>query len=763
MAAAFLLFFKDWWRLSSHVFLSLDSSVLYYPVYSWVHQHLAQDKLPLICDDVMHGAPIAAYSMAGVLSPALWLFHEVSSYVLAYNLLFLFPQAFYLVGAYFLGRKLKLSQSASLLLAFLWAFNGHQMAQLDHQNVAWAHAFFPWAFLALLRYLEVKQPLFILLSGILLGLDLLSGHPQVFFLECLFFLFWAFLYDGFSWKERAKASGLMVLGAVLTASPLILFTTECLWGDFQGQWGVVDRFYHSWTPLNLITLIYPWFFGKTQFDRAGTDYWWQYQFVEMQVAFSIAGLFLFLLFFVGKDPRKKWIGLTFLFALVMSMGKFFLFYSPIQSLPFFSFFRDPARYWFLGTWVWGLGAGMAWDRWLAEKRLEAPARKLALGLFGLVVGIPLIGGLLVSAGRPLLLGAASFFIRHFLLGDATHPQSLDFYLGHVPQKLEYLASSLSLIRPRVFLPLFFSTSLAVAVWSRNRWNPVHLKFFLLLLVLADLYAFRMPLGNAFYKPADITAPQVPAPRNRSLSLCYLSPSPLPQQYGEMAYPNMNILFNRPNLVFDANPTPRRYADIWAELGWFSWVYKDRDPMGFTHHVDDLKRLGIDQIVSDIPLKLSSPFKTIQDRYPYTYSIQGALPRAFLVPIEDKAEKTPIQPLSVIQHWDETSLLILTWPNVSSNLILQKTLIPGWKCHVFCISPPPGSENETLTFLPKSWVTLDKDVPLIPYGEVLTSISLPKGENDVSLTYEPNSLRLGFFLFFLITGLFGLQFLRRLMA
>ena len=752
LLAGFLLFFKDWWRLSSHVFLSLDSTVLYYPVYSWVHLHLAQDKLPLICDDVMHGAPIAAYSMAGVLSPALWLFHEISSYIVAYNLLFLFPQAFYLSGAYFLGRKLSLSRSASLLLACLWAFNGHQMAQLDHQNVAWAHAFFPWAFMALLHYLEVKQPLFILLSGILMGLNLFSGHPQVFFLECLFFLFWAFLYDSFSLKERLKASGLMALGALITASPLILFTTECLWGDFQGQWGVVDRFYHSWTPLNFLTLLYPWFFGKTQYDRAGGDYWWQYQFVEMQVAFSIAGLFLFLLFFAGKDSRKKWIGFTFLFALTMSMGKFFFFYSPIQSLPIFSFFRDPARYWFLATWAWGMGAGMAWDRWFVEKQLEATARKLALGLWGLVAAVPLAGATLVSIGQPFLLGAASFFIRHFLLGDETHPQTLDFYLGHVPQKLEYLASNLSLVRPRVFMPVLFSAALAAAVWTRNRWNPLYLKGFLLLLVLVDLYTFRMPLGNAFYKPSDITAPQIPAPQNRTLTLLYNTPSPLPNQYGEMAYPNMNILFDRPNLVFDANPTPKRYADIWAQLGWFSWVYKDRDPLGFSKNVDELRWLGVDQIVSDIPLTLSKDFKMTQNHYPFVYSLSHVFPKALFGITQGKVMLVESRGnLPKIQGWGETSLSILAngsdpshWggPNV---LIVQKTFLPGWKAWINGVSAKPIPENNGLETT-----------------GVFTTLDLAPGINNVILKFEPVSLRLGFFLFFTLLGTFSFFAMRRIL-
>ncbi len=292
-----------------------------------------------------------------------------------------------------------------------------------------------------------------------MGLNLLSGHPQVFFLECLFFLFWALLFDAYSLKTRLSAVIRMGLGALVVASPLILFTAECLKGDFQTQWGTIDRFYHSWTPLNFLTLLFPWFFGKAQYDRAGLDYWWQYQFVEMQVAFSIAGLFFTVLFFFRKGPQRKWIAWTLLFALAMAMGKFTFFYSLVQSLPVFSFFRDPSRYWFLATWVLGIGAAMGWDHWFNGIKALGQGRKLALGLTAFTIGILLLGLLFLNPGRPLLEGGASFFISHFLLGDVTHPQPLSFYLSHVPQKLEALGLNFNPLHPRVFLPMLFSGAL----------------------------------------------------------------------------------------------------------------------------------------------------------------------------------------------------------------------------------------------------------------------------------------------------------------
>jgi hypothetical protein len=359
-------------------------------------------------------------------------------------------------------------------------------------------------------------------------------------------------------------------------------------------------------------------------------------------------------------------------------------------------------------------------------------------LAGLVIVIPFLALILRGLAWDGLIKTASFFVSHFIAGDAEHTQPLSVYLDQVPVKLNILFFNLDLTQPRVFLSILFSCGLLTAVLTRKKWNINWLKMGLLLLILADLYSFRMPLGNAFYKPSDITPPQVPTPQNRTLTLLYNTPSPLPGQYGEMAYPNMNLMFNRPNLVFDANPIPGRYAEIWAKLGWFSWVYKDRDPLGFTHRVEDLRELGVDQVVSDMPLKLPAPFRTIQDRYPFVYFLPGDYPTAFMTPpLEVKPFEyapNPRQPTPIIKQWEETSLLIQT--EGFGYLFLQKTFLPGWK----------------------AWVN-GKTAYVFCCNKVLTGISFIEGPSLIRLKYEPTGLRLGFFLLFAFFGVFSFFLIR----
>jgi len=214
----------------------------------------------------------------------------------------------------------------------------------------------------------------------------------------------------------------------------------------------------------------------------------------------------------------------------------------------------------------------------------------------------------------------------------------------------------------------------------------------------------------------------------------------------MAFPNVNFLFNRPNIALVANPPLPGYDKILADLGWFSWVYKDRDPLGFVKNPWALKALGVDQIVSDVRLKLPSPFKTMQNHYPFLYRLDGVDPPATVW------YELPYQPVKHLKHrsvrlptilqWNETQLLVAANDlHDQPYLYLQKTWLPGWKIRVN--GDPIHSEFTSY--------------------EVLMTVPLKKGENQVNIQFDPNSLRLGFFLFFLLPGLFSFALFRRRLA
>jgi hypothetical protein len=120
-----------------------------------------------------------------------------------------------------------------------------------------------------------------------------------------------------------------------------------------------------------------------------------------------------------------------------------------------------------------------------------------------------------------------------------------------------------------------------------------------------------------------------------------------------------------------------------------------------------------------------------------------MPKAYIGTPRGKVWEINSSPSQIqILDWEETHLSILAAGaepmrpgNEPDLLVLQKTFLPGWKADVNGAALKP-----------------------IPEFNVLTGVPLLEGSNRVHLDFEPVSLRLGFFLFFLMFGtLAGLAF------
>jgi hypothetical protein len=171
-------------------------------------------------------------------------------------------------------------------------------------------------------------------------------------------------------------------------------------------------------------------------------------------------------------------------------------------------------------------------------------------------------------------------------------------------------------------------------------------------------------------------------------------------------------------------------------------------MGFAKQPDLLGLMGVDQVVSDAPLSLPGEFQTLQDKYPYVYRLKKVASKFFLGHAPGKVFFIDSwdSPKFKSSRWGETSLSFSEIENKSTGvgpdlLFLQKTFLPGWKA--------------MLNGKPKEIKPGDDALGL----EALMTLQLDIGRNEVVLTFEPAGLRLGFFLFFLMSGVLAFFLLR----
>jgi len=744
------------------VFVGLDLGVIFHPVLHWAAGRFQSGRLPLVTDLALNGAPFAAMTPLGWISPIPALLLAYVPYPLALNLLSALPLWLILLGAYASGRSLRMSPGASILLSFLWAYNGTQMVHLDHIPLTWANAFFPWAFWAWNRREEPGTTPWLWLASALWGLSILTGHFQLILIQGVFFLGWACL-SGPDRLKPLRDFSLLCLGALDLSSPRWLHTLECLLFDpaWRPAWGEVDRFFHSWWPTNAVTLFFPWFFGKFQYDGVN-DFWGRYHFNETQASLSIAGLFFMLLFFRKPQPRRTTLGILAAIGIAMALGEWSPLYRLSQHLPVFSMFRDPARWWHLTAWAGGLAAAMAWDSYFEGPPGDRAPQRWAWGLASVPFFILALGkaglSLLQGVGQSRVRAAADFLHR---LSPGTAPDAARL-AARFPDKLALAARSLDPTRWEVWVPLALSVALALVVgFRRSIPRPVQ-KACILTLVLLDLMIFRMPYGNSRVPLDSFAPPAFNPPKHRLLSWTPLNAGPYdPATRSSLAFPNTQMLWGFAGFNQHLGRSVPRYEDIDQALGWFSWVYKDRDPLGWTKRPDLLRILGIDRVVSDAPLEVGPPFRRDPRSPVASWTLDPVAPRALWVgktiflpwpDVLDKLEGSGLDPLkeawldqppeismtgslgsAQVESWEETRLSIRTRGNGPGLLVVQKTFLPGWKARLDHIARP----------------TLRCD-------GVLIGIQVPEGVHQVDLRFDPTGLRLGFFIafVFLALGAFG---------
>ena len=614
LCLAFFLIFPESRHLFTKVYLVGDSLTYYYPLASWAKDRLMEGHLPLLSDLAYHGAPIAAQSSIGLLSPVVLLLLALPL-TLAYNLILFLPLAISLAGFYRLGRHYQLDRSSSLLLSLLGSLNGDADVHLSLFIVTWANAFFPWTWCFLSRFVKTNRGFDAWWSAFCFGLTIYVGHPQMVLMQGVVLAFWVLSSPEATRSKRLIASFWAVGGGLLFSCPRWLHTLECVFHGTGASfaWNDLDTYFHSWTPFNFVTMVFPDFFGKTQLTGE-THYWWLYHYNEMQFGLGIVGLCFLVLYLRRNDPHRLWILSGSVFFVLMALGRFGPLYPLLHPFPPFSWFRDPARWLLPLGWLLAFAAARGFQSWVQRRSLDRDLSRIAAWIFGVAVFFLVTGRLLFTHAQALLRAVASPFIAHFVKGDTLHPSSVQDYLSRLPEKLGPLSRSLDPTRPEVFIPLLILLVITLAgKFLLKVPRPIPVVLFLCLALFESAF-FHLRLGDRGFLDAQmLPAPTVPAPHSRSIALTPHTALPDAFEVSRLAFPNANFLNERPSLPYFLYPSLPRYEEIGARLGWMSWVYKDRKSEGWRDHPNLLRALGVDLVVANEPLTASGSFLALPSR------------------------------------------------------------------------------------------------------------------------------------------------------
>ncbi len=315
-------------------------------------------------------------------------------------------------GMFLLARDaFRVSSWGSLLAGIAYAFSGVMVTHMIHQGMIFQFAWFPWVVLLMLRGAEKRRTWPFLLGGVLLGISLLAGHPQItlYSYTGLGIITLALLVREVRGGSAMGAAALAGRAALLAAVGAGIFAVQYIpsqeMADLVVRSDVTYEFASEgslgWSQL--VTAAVPKFFGSTEATPTKLPFWYnegkQY-FIFWETCFY-AGVLTLLLAFIGAWKGKGAAlrgGLIALaaFAVFYALGDNFLLFPALFQLPLFNKFRDPARIMYLFAFAAAIFAGRGFDMLAEGKATLGDGKKPPIVWFAAGAGFGVL--LLLAAG-----------------------------------------------------------------------------------------------------------------------------------------------------------------------------------------------------------------------------------------------------------------------------------------------------------------------------------------------------------------------------
>jgi hypothetical protein len=400
-----------------------------YPVSSYVANSLRHLQLPYWLPYLSCGSPLIA-ELCGVFYPPNWLlilfvgpdgrlsFRAIELEVILHLLL-----AGLLM--YRLMREWKVSKQASVYAGLAFMFSGFMSVRTIHPSIVFPLAWFPLVLLLVVRALDGRRFAPALAAGLVMGLAVLVGHPQIIMHMAYALGLYVLVHAVRNWRAegpRVLLRGAAVLGLVGLvgfgiAAAQYLPTLEFIKHSTRASISYELMTDCSLPPANLLTLFVPKALGSVSgpighsvsVSSPLTVY--NYSYCETMIYLGILPLFLAGFALADKKQPLRWFCIVLAaLALALAFGSYTPLYRvALTVLPGFSMFRIPARLGDLFTFAMCVMAGFGMELFLREgtERLAKNLLKVIAACAGwaVLVWISLSSGLLRSQqGFPGTLG-----------------------------------------------------------------------------------------------------------------------------------------------------------------------------------------------------------------------------------------------------------------------------------------------------------------------------------------------------------------------
>lgn len=412
------------------------------PWRAWAWQTLLEGHLPLWNPLVGMGAPLMANYQSALFYPPNWLLFILyllggtSLMAWGQGLLIWFHLAWAGLGMTYLARRLNLSILAQTVGGLALGLSGYLIGRASFLSINAAVAWLPWI-LALTsddffsrmnsrNTGEKRSFRFPILLTLALSMQFLAGHAQTTWYTLMLAAVWAIFWGwrAYRWREVVQSLGKLMLAAlcaVALSAVQLLPTAEYLIQSQRGA-GVAfeNAMTYSFSPLRLITLLAPDFFGNPGYG----DFWGYANYWEDAIYIGLLPLIMaFIAVFalrkkriVDNDQITRPIDRPFIvFLISLALVAFILALgsnTPIfpwlyRNIPTFSLFQAPTRFTIMVVFALALLAGFGIELWKHPTGRALYWTRLATaGAFAMIMAV-LLAWSLGLAIKPTFLRATA--------------------------------------------------------------------------------------------------------------------------------------------------------------------------------------------------------------------------------------------------------------------------------------------------------------------------------------------------------------------
>jgi len=689
--------------------------------YDYFHQHF---KIPLWNPFQFSGSPFISNIQVSFFYPI-----GILYYILRPETAYLYSTLLHcLLGSVFMAlflRSLGVNKTGCLVSAIIFSYNGYFLGHLyaGHLSFVQNYIWLPLIFLLLIKFQQSLNLKYTIISGIVLGIQILGGFPQIAFYTIiaiiLFFIYNISVdFNTTNWGHICKTLiGLFIILIIgFSLSAIQLFPTYEFTQLSTRGGGINYDFatYESLHPKEILAFILPDIFGSA----VDGTYWRSHEFWHFWESCGYIGILPLLLVFIkSKTQQLRRIKIFFFLlamtAMFLSLGKYNPIYPLIYKLPGFGQFRIPAQiiflYIFSSAAMAGIGFYHMQDREVSFTKAFFPVA----GLLGIICFSFLVGFYFLPV--PFLKLLIKLFSNTSIIIKDTQ---------HLYERMSSCINTVNLF--------FFGSLILLLIKKKLKISHPVFSVIGILIIFLDLYLF----GNQFIISYDYP------PSEKKYLIAEQLPSNPTQ--GRILPTNNIFAPNDPSLY--AFPSILGYDPLILRK-YLNYIQFSQN-IPFNNHVVNLTGIQypnakLIKMLNTKRLLTGVSIKKMDNDYQYAYMTNKVVLKPYdemlpfmnsdrfhseqMVAFEKNIAlpELPISPEQTIQGnievlaYSNDSIHIQATTNQPCYLVLSEIYYPGWKAKVN-----------------------GKPTRILCGNFLFRTIVLPKGENTVCFIFNPAGYKIG---------------------